>query len=119
MKRTEEELRQQVGFSDEQLKQYEALRISYGDSIDRQLSALRNLRSEFMKLVYKNADTVAIANSTGKICAAQMAVDQLVLRHFIKFRRLAKDDQSEKMDSFLKTVTKSILAKHTSHNRNK
>jgi Spy/CpxP family protein refolding chaperone len=107
MKWTERKLKEEVGFTDEQIKQYEQLRMGHGDSLDIKLEQLGKIKESFLNLVFQsNVSDSAIDASVEKICEKQKSIDKQMLRHFISVRQLATEDQRPKMDSFLQKITK-------------
>jgi len=107
IKRTEEKLRKDVGFTDDQVKQYEQLRMAHGDSLDSKLEQLGKIKESFLNLLFQsNVSDSAIDATAERICEKQKSIDKQMLRHFISVRQLATEDQRPKMDSFLQKITK-------------
>lgn len=107
MRRTEEKLRKDVGFNDDQVKQYEQLRTTHFDSLDTKFEELGKAKENFLNLLYQsNVSDSAIAGASERICMQQRSIDEQMLRHFISVRRLATENQRPKMDSFLQKITK-------------
>lgn len=107
IKRTEEKLKNEVGFTDDQIKKYEQLRMSHGDSLDIKLEQLGKLKENFLNLIYQPNVTDSMINAEGeKVCEKQKSIDEQMLRHFMSLRQLATDEQRPKMDSFLQKITK-------------
>jgi len=107
LNRTKEKLRNDVGFSDDQIKQYEQLRAAHFDSLDPKFEELGKAKENFLNLLYQsNVSDSAINEASEKICMQQRSIDEQMLRHFISVRQLATVDQRPKMDSFLQKITK-------------
>jgi len=107
IKRTEEKLRNDVGFTDDQIMQYEKLRMTHFDSLDPKFEELGKAKENFLNLLYQsNVSDSAVSAASEKICAQQKSIDEQMLRHFISVRQLATDDQRPRMDSFLQKITK-------------
>lgn len=104
---TKEKLKNEVGFSDEQLQQYETLRRGHGDSLDIKLEQLGKLKENFLNLLYQaNVPDSAITAAAERICEKQKSIDVQMLHHLISVRQLATAEQKPKMDSFLQKITK-------------
>ena len=107
LNRTKEKLRKDVGFSEDQIKQYEQLRTTHFDSLDPKFEELGKAKENFLNLLFQsNVSDSAISAASEKICAQQKSIDEQMLRHFISVRQLATEDQRPKMDSFLQKITK-------------
>jgi Spy/CpxP family protein refolding chaperone len=107
MARTERKLRNEVGFNDAQIKQYEALRTKHFDSLDIKLEELGKAKENFINLVYQpQLSDSSINAAAGKVCEKQRSIDEQMLRHFVSVRQLATEEQRPRMDSFLQKITK-------------
>ena len=105
--RTERKLRNEVGFNDDQIKQYEALRTKHFDSLDNKLDELGKAKENFINLVYQPQLSDSVINAAAeKVCEKQKAIDEQMLRHFVSVRQLATEEQRPRMDSFLQKITK-------------
>jgi Spy/CpxP family protein refolding chaperone len=107
MMRTKKKLKEEIGFTDEQLKQYEQLRMTHFDLLDTKFEELGKAKENFLNLLFQsNVSDSAISAASEKICTQQKSIDEQMLRHFISVRQLATEDQRPKMDSFLQKITK-------------
>jgi Spy/CpxP family protein refolding chaperone len=107
MKRTKKKLKEEVGFTDEQLKQYEQLRMTHFDSLDPKFEELGKAKENFLNLLFQsNVSDSAISAASEKICEQQKSIDEQMLRHFMSLRKLATEDQKPKLDSFLQKITR-------------
>ena len=107
MNRTKKKLKEEVGFTDDQLKKYEEFRNKHFDSLDPKFEELGKAKENFLNLLFQsNVSDSAISAASEKICGQQRLIDEQMLRHFISLRQLATDEQRPKMDSFLQKITK-------------
>jgi len=120
MKRTEEKLKNEVGFNDDQIKKYEELRKKHFDSIHPKFEQLEETKESFLNLVYQNNLTdSAIQAGSSKICDEQRSIDEQMLRHFVSLRQLATEEQRPKMDSFLQRIIKRMTGRGPGPDREK
>ena len=109
VKWTEKKLKDEVGFSDDQIKQYEALRTKHFDSLDSKIEELGKAKESFINLTFQNNPSDSAINAaSAKVCEKQRAIDEQMLRHFVSVRQLATDEQKPKMDSFLQRITRKM-----------
>jgi hypothetical protein len=112
LERTKKKLKEDVGFSDEQVKQYEALRAKHWDSIDSKIDELAKAKESFINLTFDSrVSDSSISAAAERVCEKQKAIDEQMLRHFLSVRQLATGEQRPKMDSFLQKITRKMSGK--------
>jgi Spy/CpxP family protein refolding chaperone len=120
MRHTEEKLKNEVGFNDDQIKKYEELRKQHFESIHPKFEQLEQTKESFLNLVYQNNLTdSAIQSGSAKICEEQRSIDEQMLRHFVSLRQLATEEQRPKLDSFLQRIIKRMTGKGPGPDREK
>lgn len=99
-------LQSEVGFTKDQLDQYQALRKEQRDKVRPLFNELRNAKKDFYKLIYSSASPDSLINADAdSIAQKQKALDMQMFRYFKNIRSICTPEQLPKFDT---TVTKEI-----------
>jgi Spy/CpxP family protein refolding chaperone len=104
-------LQQEVGFSDAQLSQYQALRTQQRKTIKPLFNTLRSSKENFYELLYN--DTLAnsiLYKDADSIAATQKQIDLQMFDHFKKIRNICTPQQVPKFDSSIKKVIARMIS---------
>lgn len=97
-------LKNEIGFDDKQMEQYQLLKKSDLDSMKPYFTALRASKDSFYRFVTVPTSDSDIKEQSRKIGQSQIEVDNQMLIHFKKVRNLCRTDQLPKFDSLFKNV---------------
>jgi Spy/CpxP family protein refolding chaperone len=99
-------LQNEVGFTKDQLGQYQALRKEQRDKVRPLFNELRNSKKDFYKLMYSSANSDSLINADAdSIAQKQKDLDMQMFRYFKNVRSICTPDQLPKFDT---TITKEI-----------
>ena len=99
-------LQNDVGFSKDQLDQYQALRKEQRDKARPMFNALRTSKKDFYKLIYSSASSDSLINAyADSIGQRQKNLDMQMFRYFKSIRNICKPGQLARFDS---SITKEI-----------
>jgi Spy/CpxP family protein refolding chaperone len=98
-------LQKEVGFSKEQLDQYQALRTKQRQNIKPLFNEVRKAKENFYGLIYSPSvsDSLLIADADS-IAQTQKKLDLQMFHHFKMVRNICTPDQLQKFDSTIKKV---------------
>jgi Spy/CpxP family protein refolding chaperone len=101
-------LQKEIGFSDQQLQQYDSLSKQHKDQIRPSFDEMRNNREQDMKTLGQSGFNDSIIDaSASRSAAMQKEMIKKMLLHFREIRQLCTPDQKPKFDSlFYKTLGK-------------
>lgn len=120
--RVKMKLEKEVGFTSQQLAQYDSLRTKHFDAINPMFEELKMAKDSFFNLVFKPGvpDSV-IVSYANKIGEKQQAIDMRTFNHFTSIRSICTAEQHPKIDSFIYQVVKRIIGngRHMEKNKNK
>ena len=98
-------LQKEVGFSDAQLDQYQALRTQQRKTIKPLFNSIRSSKESFYELLYKeNLPDSILHKDADSIATTQKQLDLQMFDHFKKIRNICTPDQVSKFDSSIKKV---------------
>lgn len=98
-------LKQDVGFSNDQLDQYQALRTLQRKNVKPLFDKVRKSKIDFYELLYlQNVSDSTLAADADSIAQTQKELDLQMFNHFKKIRNICTADQLEKFDSTIKKV---------------
>jgi hypothetical protein len=98
-------LQKEVGFTKDQLNEYQALRKGQMDSIHTLFDELRKAKIDFYELIYRGiANDSTLSNAAEVIAEKQKALDLHMFHHFEAVRNICTSDQLQKFDSTIKKV---------------
>ena len=108
-----DELKNNVGFSNEQVSNYLSLRKEQYNKIHPLFEQLKKTRYDFYDLVYEpqTSDSV-IMITADSIATAQKMLDMQMLAHFKTVRKICTPDQLPGFDSTIKKVFVRMIDKH-------
>lgn len=99
-------LQNDVGFSKDQLDQYQALRKEQREKARPMFNALRTTKKDFYNLMYSSTNSDSVINVyADSIGQRQKNLDMQMFRYFKSIRNLCKPEQLPKFDS---AITKEI-----------
>ena len=99
-------LQNDVGFTKDQLGQYQALRKQQRDNVRPLFNELRTSKKDFYNLIYSSANPDSLINANAdSIAQKQKALDMQMFRYFKSIRSICTPAQLPKFDT---TVTKEI-----------
>lgn len=99
-------LQSEVGFTKDQLDQYQVLRKEQRDKVRPLFNELRNAKKDFYKLIYSSANSDSLINADAdSIARKQKDLDMQMFRYFKNIRSICTPEQLPKFDT---TVTKEI-----------
>ena len=102
-------LKNEVGFTDEQLAQYDTLRTKHFEAINPMFDELKMAKDSFFKLVYQqNVPDSVVKAYADRIGEKQEAVDLKTFNHFRSIKGICTAEQQPKIDSFIQQVVKRI-----------
>lgn len=98
-------LQREVGFSQDQLDKYQAIRKQDLGSIHNLFDGLRKSKMDFYSLIYsENIADSSIKNAADLVAQKQESVDLKMFAHFKMVRNICSPDQLQKFDSSIKKV---------------
>jgi Spy/CpxP family protein refolding chaperone len=98
-------LKQDVGFSNDQLDQYQALRTLQRKNVKPLFDKVRKSKIDFYELLYlQNVSDSTLAVDADSIAQTQKELDLQMFNHFKKIRNICTPDQLQKFDSTIKKV---------------
>lgn len=98
-------LQHDVGFSNDQLDQYQALRTLQRKNVKPLFDKVRKSKIDFYGLLYvQNVSDSALAVDADSIAQTQKELDLQMFNHFKKVRNICTPDQLQKFDSTIKKV---------------
>ena len=103
-------LKEDVGFSDEQLAIYDSLRKKHFESLHPMLESLKMSKDSLFKLVFTpgTPDSV-IRKYADKIAEKQEAIDLKTFNHFRSLKAICTEEQQPKIDTFIQQIVKRII----------
>lgn len=98
-------LQKDVGFSKEQLDQYQSLRTVQRKTVKPLFEKVRQSKLDFYDLLYmQNVSDSTLANDADSIAQTQKELDLQMFHHFKRVRGICTADQLQKYDSTIKKV---------------
>jgi periplasmic protein CpxP/Spy len=98
-------LQKDVGFSKNQLDQYQSLRTQQRQNIKPLFDKVRKSKMDFYGLIYmQNVSDSTLAMDADTIAQTQKELDLQMFNHFRRIRSLCTPDQLQKFDSTIKKV---------------
>jgi hypothetical protein len=102
-------LREDIGFTPEQLTKYDTLRARHFETINPMFEELKMAKDSFFHLVYQqNVPDSVVKAYANRIGEKQEAVDLKTFNHFRSIKAICTADQQPKIDSFIQQVVKRI-----------
>jgi Spy/CpxP family protein refolding chaperone len=105
-------LQKEVGFSQAQLDQYQALRTEQRKNIKPLFDKIRRSKENFYELLYnENAPDSALNNDADSIAQTQKQLDLQMYSHFQNIRKICTPQQVDKFDSSIKKVIVRMISR--------
>lgn len=105
-------LQKDVGFSKDQLAQYQTLRNEQMQKMKPLFNELRNAKKDFYGLIYSGNISDSLINADAdSISQKQKRLDMNMFKYFQKVRSLCLPDQTQKFDSSLKKEVVRMVAR--------
>ena len=102
-------LKNEVGFTPEQLTLYDTLRAKHFETISPMFEELKMAKDSFFNLVYQqNVPDSVVKAYANRIGEKQQAVDLKTFNHFRSIKAICTAEQQPKIDSFIQQVVKRI-----------
>lgn len=102
-------LKDSVGFNDEQLQQFDAIREKHEHDLKPLFDDLRDAKLAFYKQMNGARDTAAITTASNAIGETQQAVDQAFFRYFQSIRTLCTPEQLTSYDTLVQRVVRRMV----------
>ena len=107
--RVKMKLKNEVGFTPEQLSLYDTLRTKHFEAINPMFDELKMAKDSFFSLVYQqNVPDSVVKAYANRIGEKQEAVDLKTFNHFRSIKGICTAEQQPKIDSFIQQVVKRI-----------
>lgn len=99
-------LEKQVGFNEDQMVQYKALKDQHWDKMKPYFGEMRNAKDRFYKLLGSSmaADSIVVSSAADSIAAKQKQIDMQTFRHFREIRDICTPQQQPAFDSMVQQV---------------
>ena len=111
-------LQNEVGFSKDQLDQYQALRKEQREKARPLFIELRNAKKNFYGLIYnKNIPDSLLNADADSIAQKQKMLDMQMFRYFNNIRNICSTDQLEKFDTLINVQITRMVGWHPGNNR--
>lgn len=105
-------LQKDVGFSKDQLDQYQALRTEQHNNVKPLFDEVRKSKEDFYGLLYSGNVSDSLINADAdSIAQTQKQLDMQMLNHFKKVRNICTPDQLQKFDSVIKKVVVRMISR--------
>ena len=105
-------LQKEVGFSQTQLDQYQAMRTEQRKNIKPLFDNIRKSKENFYELLYmEKATDSALNNDADSIAQTQKKLDLQMFGHFKKIRNICTPEQIQKFDSSIKKVIVRMISR--------
>ena len=98
-------LQNEVGFSEKQLKQYQALKDQQMKTVRPKFNEVRQSKKDFYELISSaQVSDSALNADADSIAQKQKNLDMQMFQYFKNVRKICTDEQTEKFDSLMKKV---------------
>jgi Spy/CpxP family protein refolding chaperone len=98
-------LQNEVGFSENQLKQYQALKDQQMKTVRPKFNEVRQSKKDFYELISSaQVSDSALNADADSIAQKQKNLDMQMFQYFKNVRKICTDEQTEKFDSLMKKV---------------
>jgi periplasmic protein CpxP/Spy len=105
-------LQNDVGFTKDQLNQYQSLRKDQFDKVHLLFEQLRKAKTDFYKLIYTPQVSDSSVNRAADLIAErQKTLDLEMLNHFKMVRNICTADQLQKFDTTIKKVISRMIGR--------
>lgn len=102
-------LRDSVGFSQQQLAQFDQLRQTHRESVKQLFDEMRIAKLGFYKLTAP-ADSAALSTAAEAIAQKQKQLDLTFFKHFQDVRQLCTPDQTARYDSLVQKIVRRMVS---------
>ena len=105
-------LKSDVGFSNEQLEKYQAIRKDHLEKVKSLFDDLRKSKENLYNLLYvPDISDSAINNAVNQIGEKQKSLDMEMFNHFKTYRLICTPDQLQKFDTTIKKVITRMISR--------
>lgn len=105
-----EKLRKEVGFSDQQIAQYEDLSNKHKESMKPLFDDIHNTKDSLYKLLQQPVPPDSLFNHyLYMIGERQKIIDQKIFAHFLSLKQLCTPEQVPKYDTVIQRVIKGMI----------
>lgn len=118
-------LKDSVGFTDEQIKKYEALSDKQKELMKPLFEEMTREKDSLYKLLLVQPSDSLVTHYLGMIGEKQKAIDQRIFNHFSALKEICTTEQRPKFDSVMQRVIKGMISfprkgkdKNTNTNKN-
>lgn len=105
-------LENKIGFSEEQMNNYEGLKDAHKQKMKPLLEALRTSKENFYNLLQQTHSDSVVANALTEIGSRQEAVDSQIYIHFRDIRSMCNPQQIPGFDSLVKKLVQKYSVPH-------
>ncbi len=105
-------LQKEVGFSQQQLDQYQALRTQQLEKIKPLFNEVRKAKENFYELLYSNNISDSLINADADLIAQkQKVLDMQMFNHFKRVRNICTPGQLQAFDSTIKKAVVHMISR--------
>ena len=112
-------LENKIGFSQEQMAQYQRLKDEHKEKIKPLFEDMRNAKEQFYRFLHQPASDSELNNAANVIGEKQKAIDLQIFRHFKELRDLCTAQQQPKFDSLIQQVIHRMSVPYHKRNMDK
>lgn len=113
-------LQKDVGFSSEQMKEFEKLKKINMDQVRPLFNGVKNAKLDFYALLYDSTLTDSLLDQqSASIGEKQKNLDLQMFRNFKKIRRICTHDQLPKFDTAVKQLVRRMVSRSDRPQKNK
>jgi periplasmic protein CpxP/Spy len=105
-----EKLRGEVGFSDQQITQYEQLSDKHKESMKPLFESMRQAKDSLYKLLLQQPSDSLVNHYLDRIGEKQKNIDQRIFAHFLSLKQLCTPEQLPKYDTVIQRVIKGMIS---------
>jgi Spy/CpxP family protein refolding chaperone len=115
-----EMLKKEVGFNEEQLKQFEVLYKQHHENLKPLFDSVRKAKEQFYQLLLQPQVSDSLKNAKAVVIGEkQQALDMAVYNNFLEIKKLCTPEQQPKFDSTLQQVVKRMISYPRKNRQNK
>jgi protein CpxP len=107
-----EKLKNQVGFTEQQMAVFEPRKKVFWDSVRQQFDQIKKTKEDFYKYMYDPSVPDSVLQAKAELIGTQQKdLDLFVIRHFKEIRTLCTPEQLPKYDSLLPPLIERMTAR--------
>lgn len=104
-----------LGFSEEQIDEYEILIREHRRIVEPARTNIRKLKRELYELLYLPADDPKIQKIIGEILLRERRIEEATFAHFSEVRAMCTDEQKKEFDRIINRVLEGMAAGRPPH----